>query len=145
MTAKPRRIPLGPAEKYNPSQDLLSWKSDRFKQFGDIYKASIYGTNVYVVSDPELADYVLRENWQIYKKGLAIKRVGWLLGNGLMVSEGAFWKSQRRLIQPAFHHEAIGALMDVITTANVTLLKEWRRAAQEKASVNVTRDISLMI
>jgi cytochrome P450 len=119
--------------------------SDQFRQFGNIYKASVYGTNVYVVSDPQYAHYVLCNNWQNYKKGQHIKRVGMLLGNGLMVSEGDFWKRQRRMIQPAFHHKAIGALTNVITTANIALLRKWEHAAQEKGSVNVTRDVSLMV
>jgi cytochrome P450 len=119
--------------------------SNQFKRFGDIYKASVYGTNVYVIRDPQNANYILSTNWQNYKKGQDIKRVGLLLGNGLMVSEGEFWKSQRRMIQPAFHHKAIGALTNVITTANVRLLKKWEQAAQEKTTVNVTRDVSLMV
>jgi len=139
------RIPVGPTEKYNPSHDLLTWLSDNFKQFGDVYLASIYGDDVYVVSDPHYADYILRANWQNYKKGQAIKRVGMLLGNGLMVSEGEFWKSQRQMIQPAFHDKAIGALNDIIRTANVALLKKWEQAAREAQSVNVTSDISMMI
>jgi cytochrome P450 len=145
MTAGLKLIPPGPSEKYDSSQDLLCWMVDRFARFGDIYKASVFGTNVYVVSDPRWADYILRENWQNYKKGQAIKRVGLLLGNGLMVSEGEFWKSQRRMIQPSFHQEAISALITIITTANAALLKKWERAAREEASVNVTRDVSLMI
>jgi hypothetical protein len=47
---------------------------------------------------PEYAEHVLRKNWQNYKKDPAIKRLAWLLGNGLMVSEGEFWKRQRRMI-----------------------------------------------
>src|ERR1700694_5956472 len=137
MTPRLRRIPPGPAEKYNTSRDLLSWMGDQFNRFGNIYKASVYGTNVYVVRDPEHAYYVLRQNWQNYKKGQEIKRIGLLLGNGLMVSEGEFWKSQRRMIQPAFHDKAIGALTNVITTANVRLLDKWRHSARQKASVNV--------
>jgi cytochrome P450 len=140
-----RRIPPGPAEEYKASEDLLNWMSDHFKRFGNIYKASVYGTSIYVISDPRYADYVLRQNWQNYKKGQAIKRVNLLLGNGLMVSEGNFWKGQRRMIQPAFHNDAIGALTNVITTANIALLKKWEHAAQEKRNVNVTRDISLMV
>ncbi len=136
MTAALKLIPPGPSGKYESSQDLLNWLAGHFARFGDIYKASIYGTDVYVVSDPRYADYVLRENWQNYKKGQAIKRVGLLLGNGLMVSEGEFWKNQRRMIQPAFHQEAIAALITIITTANVALLRKWERAAQEQASVN---------
>jgi cytochrome P450 len=145
MTTFLRQIPSGPAEKYNPSEDLLSWMSGHFKRFGDVYKASVHGADVYVVSDPRYADHVLRENWQNYKKGQAIKRVGLLLGNGLMVSEGEFWKSQRRMIQPAFHHEAIAALAGVFVAANAALLNRWERAARENANVNVTRDVSLMV
>jgi cytochrome P450 len=119
--------------------------SDQFSRFGDIFSASVYGTHVYVVSDPAYADHVLRKNWQNYKKGQAIKRIGLLLGNGLMVSEGELWKSQRRMIQPAFHEKAIGELIAVITKANSELLEKWRCAAQNNDQVNITNDISHMI
>jgi len=74
--------PPGPDEPYSPAQDLLSWMNNHFKQYGDIYKASVYGSSIYVISAPEYAEHVLRKNWQNYRKGLAIKRVAWLLGNG---------------------------------------------------------------
>jgi cytochrome P450 len=144
MNTAVRRTPPGPSEKYDTSQDLLMWMSANFKRYGNIYKASVYGTNVYVVSDPQYALYVLRKNWENYKKGQDNKRIRLLLGNGLMVSEGEFWKKQRRTIQPLFNRESIGALTPVITSANIALLKKWERAAGRKESVNVTRDISLM-
>jgi cytochrome P450 len=137
--------PPGPDEPYSPTQDLLSWMSNYFKRYGNIYKASVYGSSVYMISAPDYAEHVLRKNWQNYKKGMAIKRIAWLLGNGLMVSEGEFWKRQRRMIQPAFRHNAIGALSHVITAANVALLERWKEAAREKKSVNATRDISRMV
>lgn len=139
------RIPSGPAEKYDSSQDLLRWMSEQFDRFGDIYKASIYGASVYVTREPEHAEHVLRGNWQNYTKGQTIKRVALLLGNGLMTSEGEFWRSQRRMIQPAFHRAAIEALCTTITDANVTLLKKWEEAARRGDSVNVTRDVSGMV
>jgi cytochrome P450 len=145
MTFAQGRIPPGPAEKYDTSEDLLRWLNDQFDRFGSIYRASIYGTDVYVVSDPEHVDHVLRMNWRNYKKGQAIKRIGFLLGNGLMVSEGEFWKSQRRMIQPAFHDKAIGALINVISAANMALLQKWKDAARQRESVNITHDISHMV
>jgi cytochrome P450 len=145
MNLEHGRIPPGPAEKYDTSEDLLRWMSDQFDRFGNIYRASIYGTNAYVVNDPEYVDHVLRINWRNYKKGQAIKRIGFLLGNGLMVSEGEFWKNQRRMIQPAFHDKAVGALVNVISAANIELLKKWKEAARERKSVNITNDISHMI
>jgi len=75
MTARRGQIPPGPEEEYSTTQELLDWLGHQFKQFGDIYKASIYGTNVYVISDPQYAQHVLVENWQNYVKGQAIKRV----------------------------------------------------------------------
>jgi cytochrome P450 len=145
MTFEQGRIPPGPAEKYDTSEDLLRWMTDQFDRFGSIYRASVYGTDVYVVSAPEHVDNVLRINWQNYEKGQAIKRIGFLLGNGLMVSEGKFWKSQRRMIQPAFHDKAISALVDVISAANIALLKKWKDAAKARESVNNTSDIGHMV
>jgi len=145
MASELRRIPPGPVEKYSTDQDLLIWLGEQFARYGDIYRASIYGTNVYVVSAPEYVEHVLLKNWQNYPKGQAIKRIALLLGNGLMVSKGDFWTRQRRMIQPAFNRSALNALAGVITAANVELLGKWECAARAKASVNLTRDISLMI
>jgi len=116
----------------------------QFEEYGDIYKASVYGTNAYVIRAPEYAQHVLRKNWQNYPKGQAIKRIALLLGSGLMVSEGELWKKQRRMIQPAFHRSAIAPLTGVITKANVALRERWEQAARDKQKVNVTRDVSLM-
>jgi cytochrome P450 len=139
------RIPLGPQEKYDTSEDLLGWMDRQFRAYGDIYKASAYGTNIYAIRAPEHAQHVLRKNWQNYPKGQAIKRIALLLGSGLMVSEGELWKRQRRMIQPAFHRSAISTLTEVITKANVALRDRWEQAAQHNQKVNVTRDISLMV
>jgi cytochrome P450 len=137
-------IPPGPAEAYSPTEDLLNWMHGHFKRYGNIYKASVYGTNAYVISAPEYAQHILRTNWQNYTKGQEFKRVALLLGNGLVVSEGEFWKKQRRMIQPAFHNNAIGALTGVISAVNVALLERWEQAARNNESVNVTRDVSLV-
>jgi len=145
MASEPRRIPPGPVEKYSNTQDLLIWMGEQFEQFGDIYRASIYGADVYVISAPEYVEHVLLKNWQNYPKGLAIKRIALLLGNGLMVSKGELWTRQRRMMQPAFSRNALRSLSGVITTANAGLLEKWQRAARAHSSVNVTRDISLMI
>jgi len=118
--------------------------SRQFKIFGDIYKASVYGTSVYAIRDVEFAHHVLVENWQNYVKGEMTGRVALLLGDGLMVSEGDLWKRQRRMIQPAFNHESMGALTKLIMAVNSRLLRKWQVAARGNESVNVTHDVSGM-
>ena len=143
MTGK--RIPPGPAAPYDTNHELIDWLSAQFSRFGDIYSASIYGGTVYVVSAPAYVEHVLLKNWQNYVKGQAIKRIALLLGKGLMVSEGEFWVSQRRMIQPAFHRQAIGALAGMMETVNRGLLARWEEAAREKTPINVTRDLSATV
>src|ERR1700722_16487728 len=138
------RIPPGPHEKYEVSDDLLEWMGLQFGAFGDIYKASIYGTSVYAIRDIEFAHHVLVENWQNYVKGQAIRRVALLLGNGLMVSKGDLWKRQRRMIQPAFSHESVATSMKLIASTNSALLRKWQLAADANEGVNVTKDVSSM-
>ena len=118
---------------------------EQFQRFGDIYRAVIYGANVYVTRDPQHAEHVLRENWQYYTKGLFSKRVAILLGNGLMSSEGTLWKKQRRMIQPAFHRNVVAGLAKVIASSNRSLLTKWKEAALQHIRLNVTHDVSSMV
>jgi cytochrome P450 len=145
MTTTRGRIPPGPAEKYDTTQELLGWMGEQFRRFGDTYKASVYGSSVYATRNPAHAHHVLRENWHNYTKGQAIKRIALLLGNGLMVSEGEFWRTQRRMVQPAFHRTAIEAQIKIISASNIALLAKWEDAARKNVSVNLTRDVSSMI
>ena len=99
-----------------------------------------------MVSAPEYCDRILRWNWQNYpRKGQVVKRITLLLGNGLIASNGEFWASQRRMIQPAFSKDSIAGLMNIIFTINTELLEKWKLAAKLQETVNVTHDVSFMV
>jgi cytochrome P450 len=137
-------LPRGPDEDHWNSDDLLDWMGVQFNRYGDTFRASVCGTTVYATRNLEFAYHVLVGNWHNYVKGQFIKRVAFLLGNGLMVSEGELWKRQRRMIQPAFHPQSIAPLAQMIIAVNAALLEKWQSAARNGASVNVTRDVSAM-
>jgi len=120
--------------------------NENFVRYGDIYKASVFGSDVYVVSAPEYCERILRWNWQNYaRRGQVVKRIALLLGNGLIASNGEFWANQRRMIQPAFSRSSIGGLTKVIMSVNAELLDQWRLAAKRRKAVNVTHDVSFMV
>jgi cytochrome P450 len=140
------RVPLGPDKPHNSIEDLFRWMNDNFFQYGDIYRALVFGSEVYVVSSPEYCERILRWNWRNYeRKGQVVKRIALLLGNGLIASNGGFWVSQRRMIQPLFSRNSIAGLADIITRVNAELLEKWKGAAGRREAVNVTHDVSCMV
>lgn len=138
------QTPLGPSCPFPTTEDLLDWMGRQFDHHGDIFKASMYGSEAYVTRDIDFAAHVLVNNWKNYVKGHFIKRIAFLLGNGLMVSEGELWKRQRRMVQPAFDHRLVGSLIKMMVMVNSALLTKWQIAAKRGESVNVTRDVSAM-
>ena len=146
MTTSRLQVPPGPTEQYSSAEDLFLWMNENFVRYGDIYKASVFGSNVYVVSAPEYCERILRWNWRNYpRKGQIVKRIALLLGNGLIASNGEFWASQRRMIQPTFSKSSIGGLTNIIAGVNAELLEKWKLAAKRRETVNVTHDVSSMV
>lgn len=69
---------------------------------GDVLKLESVRKSAYVLTDPADIQQVLITNAVNYEKGAFRPWSRELLGNGLFLSEGEFWKRQRRLLQPAF-------------------------------------------
>jgi cytochrome P450 len=143
MSSIGAQAPPGPVNSYDPSEDLLGWLQLNSERYGDIYRATIYGRSVFVVNAPQLAEHVLLKNWRNYlRKGQAVQRIAFSLGPGLISTNGERWAAPRRMIQPAFTREAVGALFDAICLPNRSLLVRWQQAAAAEQSVDVTGDLS---
>jgi cytochrome P450 len=134
--------PPAATEEFSTQPDLLAWLGTQISRHGDIFEARIYGTPAYVVNRPADVERVLLKNWTNYPKGQAIKRIGLLLGNGLMVSKGELWRRQRRMIQPAFSRGILNDFIPLIVEENTRLVDRWILAANAGDRVNVTRDVS---
>jgi enediyne biosynthesis protein E7 len=150
MTLSPRRLPsdeppgpplpldLGDADH---SIDLmLEW----FAAHGDTYRVFSPGRNswTWVIHDPDDVKRVMVTNHRNYTKGVGMDRVRLLLGNGLITSEGEFWRRQRRMMQPAFHRKVIERFAGVIDELNAAMFDRWSAAAERSERVNLTQGMS---
>lgn len=140
------QLPPASAEPLDISfnEDALSRLCGAFRQYGDAFRiySPVTQAHIYVFSHPDHVRRVLVDNHQNYTKGIGIERVGILLGNGIMVSEGELWRRQRRMIQPAFHRDVIARMVEHIRTANHELLEKWMTCADNKREINLTQDMS---
>src|SRR5437660_10549333 len=53
-----------------------------------------------------------------------------LLGDGLLTIDGEFHRRSRRIMLPAFHHEAIAAALEMMATEIDRSLTGWREGAR---------------
>ena len=83
-------------------------------------------TNISSLS-PEDAKHVLQENHRNYGRSPAFEVLKIFLGNGLLTSDGDFWRRQRRLAQPAFHRQKLAALAHTMITETADWLGELNR------------------
>jgi cytochrome P450 len=78
-----------------------------------------------LIHRPEDLRHVLVRNHANYHKSPTYEGLKLVLGNGLVTSEGAHWKRQRKLIQPAFHHRAIVELAGKMSRCGTEMLEGW--------------------
>jgi cytochrome P450 len=85
---------------------------------------------------------VLLSNHRNYTKGEGMDRVKILLGNGIMTSEGDFWRRQRRMMQPCFHRRVIDRFSGLIHEVNEQFAERWAAQSLRGEPVNITDDVS---
>jgi cytochrome P450 len=139
-------IPPGPSEGFDlgGSDESLARMRTYFAEYGDIYRvfAPSRGVFNYVINHPDDIKRVLLSNHRNYTKGEGMDRVKILLGNGIMTSEGDFWRRQRRMMQPSFHRRIIDRFTGLIATVNDRYAERWAAKAARGEPVNVTDDTS---
>lgn len=108
----------------NPLRHLM----DRYARYGDIYRTQIGDwLHYYQTGHPDYARHLLQENQRNYVKSDVFLHVRLLLGNGLLTSEGDFWRRQRRLAQPAFYKNRIQALYERMGQECLHWVDTWQQ------------------
>src|SRR5215213_10896869 len=108
------------------ARDPLGVLSGGAREYGNVVRLRFMGQNLFLLSDPDLIEYVLVENNRNFSKTRILKRNQRLLGDGLLTSEGEFWRRQRRLAQPAFHRKRVAAYGEVMVAFAGRSLESWR-------------------
>jgi cytochrome P450 len=128
------------------TEDSLDRMRELYALHGDAYRIWAPGrkSHTWVFNHPDDARRILITNHRNYTRGVGFDRIKILLGNGIIVSEGDFWKRQRRLIQPTFHRRVLGRFGGIIAAANDALLQRWQQQAARGEPINVTDDMSVL-
>jgi len=97
------------------------------REYGDIVCIPVMGQSRILVNRPDLIQQVLLlQHAKFHKSELTKMAVGPLLGQGLLISEGDFWRRQRRLAQPAFHRSRTNAYAPAMLDCARHQTSRWR-------------------
>jgi cytochrome P450 len=107
------------------ARDQLGFYRRCATQYGDVVPFRIGPRRCVLFSHPDHIEQILVTHHQDFVKGSLYGVLRPLLGEGLLTSEGDFWRRQRRLAQPAFHRERIAAYGDVMVRYATRLVEGW--------------------
>lgn len=106
--------------------DPLAFAIGLARQFGDIAHYRLGPLHIYQVNHPDLIRQVLLEQAERFHKPRLLKRAFRpVVGEGLLTSDGAFWKQQRKLIQPAFHQRQLAAYGEVMVAHALRMVETF--------------------
>jgi cytochrome P450 len=109
-------------------------------QYGDAVRfravLHFYG---YIFCHPDHNKHILQDNNKNYTKlpHPSLLLITPVVGNGLLTSDGDFWRRQRRLAQPAFHRQRIADFATTMTDATSMMLDKW----QDGQSFNLAEEM----
>lgn len=108
-------------------RDTFGFEREMFEQYGDVVAIRFARMNGYMMRHPDHIHQVLvSEASQFHKSPVYRLVLGRFLGEGLITSEGSFWRRQRGMTQPAFHTKRIQNYAEVMVDYTERLLSEYQ-------------------
>lgn len=138
--------PPGPRNRF-PGDLVLRFAFDRLgflqglaRDHGDLAYFHLWGMPTALVNHPDLVRDVLVTQQRLFVKGIGLERAKVLLGEGLLTSEGSHHLRQRRLIQPAFHREAVAAHAGTMAGYAAHWADRW----QDRQPIDMAREMAAL-
>jgi len=112
-----------------PIGDFLIGNLEKLRKYNDIVHLKLGVGDFYLATNPALIQEILVTKQRDFIKGRYLQNTKKVFGEGLLTSEGDFHHRQRRLIQPAFHHDRIKEYAKTIVQYEQRLTGRWKEGS----------------
>lgn len=111
-------------------KDILGMVDGMTQEYGDFLVFQVMGHRQYIVTNADaIYEVLVKQSGKFIKdkdyrdtdRGMAR-----FFGNGLLTSNGDFWKRQRKLVAPALHIKRIEAYADTINQYTLDEIEGWQ-------------------
>jgi len=144
-TSVRKNAPPGPTEmpfvgsSIDLIRDPLEFLDRVSRVHGDAVRFRIPGQTIYLFNHPDAIEEILVTKRDHLIKDKLTRELSILLGNGLLVSEGGFWRKQRKLAQPGFHRERVAAYGDVMVDYTARAISTWAESEERDVHHDMMR------
>jgi cytochrome P450 len=121
----PRGLPIV-GTSFMASRDSTRKLERWARDYGDIVFYRFLDFHAYVLFHPQHIEQVLLGKTGNFVKGMTARANPELFGNGLLTSDGDFWRRQRRLSNPAFHRQSLARYAEITTEEATRMLAPWK-------------------
>jgi len=120
-------------------KDPLAGMRDMVREYGDVVRFHVMMQERTLINRPDLINQVLViQQSKFHKSELTRRITARILGQGLLISEGEFWRRQRRLAQPAFHRARISGYGATMLDLAENHVRGWRDGDRRNMSLEMT-------
>lgn len=107
-------------------KEILRFAEELQTAHGDLAQFKVGPFSLVFVCNPDHLYHIFVKNAANYIKGPRYDLLRLLLGNGLVTSEGALWRQQRRLIQPTFTPKAVLHFQEMMVQVTQKMVERWQ-------------------
>ena len=123
------------AESKDPFEFLLNVT----RRYGDAVRYDGQTGPTYLFNHPRFVKEVLQN--PRFQRTSMIKLA---LGDGLLASDGDYWRKQRQLVQSLFHSDAVTTFEPIIQSHMRVMLDRWAEHAERGESLDVSAEMTLL-
>lgn len=107
-------------------EDALGFERRIAREYGDVVYLRFFSSPSYQLNHPDLVRQVLVDEAHKFQKAPLYKLLlSRFLGNGLVNSDGDFWRRQRKMLQPAFHSQRIQQYASTMVNLTTRMMDQW--------------------
>jgi len=141
----PRTGGLGPLGLYRAlrKNSITAWRAEAFEEPYIADRNRLGG--FVLLNDRDMIRHVLIDNAANYPKdALQLEKLMPAVGRGLLTSDGADWRLQRRTVAPLFQPASVASYLVPMTAAVDEMLARWDGYARTGSLVDIARETTAL-
>jgi len=112
--------------------DVLSLFVRGMHEYGDTVRFRFGPFDLVMIHRPEDIRTVLLERADEFHKSPTYQGLRLVVGDGLLTSEGEFWRRQRKLMTPAFHHKRLVGFCETMVQCASDCADDWGALVRDR-------------